>query len=134
MFNPVLFELGGVLLAGGYLLGQHRWSVLVTLTGVVKLIDFGIAKPTSDEDSDLAGGSASIGSLSLTPGYAAPERMVSAAVTTAADIYSLGKLLAKLIPPGAGDREWCSLQCRASCAAERTRAATQMQESGCRAC
>ena len=32
MFNPVLFELGGVLLAGGYLLGQHRWSVLVTIT------------------------------------------------------------------------------------------------------
>ena len=35
MFNPVLFELGGVLLAGQYLLGQHRWSADVTLLEAV---------------------------------------------------------------------------------------------------
>ncbi len=33
----------------------------------------------------------------MTPGFAAPERMQSAQVTTAADIYSIGKLLAAMM-------------------------------------
>src|SRR5690606_2506622 len=59
-------------------------------------------------------GRASLGSLSLTPGYAAPERMTSSAVTTAADIYSLGKLLEKLLPPLPGDRELSAIIARAT--------------------
>jgi serine/threonine-protein kinase len=82
-------------------------NVLVTGDGHAKLIDFGIARPVDVGDPGQwpgSGSGSSVASLSLTPGYAAPERMVSGQVTTAADIYSLGKLLARLLPPGE-DRE-----------------------------
>lgn len=72
----------------------------------VKLIDFGIAKPADIlADKGTPTSRASVVSLSLTPGYAAPERMSGAPVTTAADVYSLGRLLDRLIPPGPRDRE-----------------------------
>lgn len=74
-------------------------NVLVTQAGQVKLIDFGIAKPN---DLDASAGepgavSASLISLSFTPGFAAPERAQGAGTNTLSDVYSLGKLLDALM-------------------------------------
>jgi serine/threonine-protein kinase len=89
-------------------------NVLVTKDDVAKLIDFGISRPLDRGGDGAVAPSTSLGSLSLTPGYAAPERMTSAEVTTAADIYSLGKLLAKLMAPERDDAELAAIVARAT--------------------
>ena len=70
-------------------------NILVTDNSDVKIIDFGIAKLQREENTDDP---VSIQpSLSLTPGYAAPERVQGVNATTVTDIYSLGKILELLI-------------------------------------
>ncbi len=65
-------------------------NILVSSDGMVKLLDFGIAK-LLEEDSQ----SPTVGVF--TPEYAAPEQLASAAVTTATDVYALGVLLHELL-------------------------------------
>lgn len=86
-------------------------NVLVTPTGQVKLIDFGIARPQMTEQ-DQAPVSALSG-LSLTPGFSAPERRSSAASNTLTDIFSLGRILALLIE-GNAEPELVSIGNRAA--------------------
>ncbi|MBB4894458.1 hypothetical protein FHS39_003516 [Streptomyces olivoverticillatus] len=63
-------------------------NVLLTLDGP-RLIDFGIAR-ASDGTASLTSTGVSVGS----PGYMSPEQILGKAVTGAADVFSLGAVLA----------------------------------------
>ncbi len=70
-------------------------NILVTPDGLVKLLDFGIAKliepTTSDAPLTLTG------ALPMTPGYASPEQRRGAPISTTRDVYSLGVVLYELL-------------------------------------
>jgi len=73
-------------------------NVLVDAGGSVKLLDFGIAK-VLDPDSVAAAGSSATRTVAraMTPRYASPEQFRGDAITTAADVYSLGIVLYELL-------------------------------------
>jgi len=68
-------------------------NILVTADGVVKVLDFGIAKLLDDSIVDGAGQTHAGAVRALTPNYASPEQWRGLPVTTATDIYALGVLL-----------------------------------------
>ena len=68
-------------------------NIIVTADGEPKLLDFGISK-LLDGESNAAGVTAF---AALTPEYASPEQVRGEPVTTAADIYSLGAVLYRLL-------------------------------------
>ncbi len=70
-------------------------NILVTSDGRVKLLDFGIAQLLGEVASE-SGAQAAV-PRSFTPGYAAPEQMRAQPVTTAADVFSLGVVLFRLL-------------------------------------
>jgi serine/threonine protein kinase len=73
-------------------------NVLVSKSGQVKLLDFGIAKLIETENSDTAlTALTGPGGQVLTPEFAAPEQITGAPVTTATDVYALGVLLYLLL-------------------------------------
>jgi non-specific serine/threonine protein kinase/serine/threonine-protein kinase len=65
-------------------------NILVTADGQVKLLDFGVASLLEEPSGPVTG-------MFVTPEYASPEQIEGAAVTTAADIYSLGVVLYRLL-------------------------------------
>jgi len=63
-------------------------NIFVKHDGTVKLLDFGIAKLLSADDTMHV-----TAAPRLTPAYASPEQVRGDAITTATDVYSLGAVL-----------------------------------------
>jgi eukaryotic-like serine/threonine-protein kinase len=70
-------------------------NILVTDGGDAKVIDFGIARPHVAAEDGAA--TSTFAGLSLTPGFAAPERLAGIEANTLVDIFSLGKILSLLL-------------------------------------
>ena len=67
-------------------------NILVTIEGIPKLLDFGIAKildPSAGEETTAL--------RPMTPEYASPEQIRGEPITTATDVYSLGVVFYKIL-------------------------------------
>jgi eukaryotic-like serine/threonine-protein kinase len=68
-------------------------NIFVTDSGIVKLLDFGVAALLGPDRSELT----REGRAAMTPEYAAPEQLLGTPVTTATDVYALGLVLFVLL-------------------------------------
>jgi serine/threonine-protein kinase len=64
-------------------------NILISDSGVVKIVDFGVAAVTSDMGTRLT----RVGTLLGTPTYMAPEQVRSRTIDARTDIYSLGVIM-----------------------------------------
>jgi serine/threonine protein kinase/tetratricopeptide (TPR) repeat protein len=73
-------------------------NILVTASGVPKLLDFGIAKALQQAGDQREQGTHTLsGFRPLTPEYASPEQFEGRPTTTQTDVYSLGVVLYELL-------------------------------------
>jgi serine/threonine-protein kinase len=83
-------------------------NILVTTSGAVKLLDFGIAALLDGEANAVAMVTTTEGMRAFTPEFAAPEQVEGGTITTATDVYSLGVLLYLLVSGRHPTAEGCS--------------------------
>jgi serine/threonine protein kinase/TolB-like protein len=72
-------------------------NILVTESGQVRLLDFGVAKLLQDEDSWDQTQLSAVYGQALTPDYASPELLSGGPVDARSDVYSLGMVLYELL-------------------------------------
>lgn len=72
-------------------------NILVTQSGQVKLLDFGIGKLLEDQQSTKPTELTQLSGRAFTADYASPEQVLGGEITTAADVYSLGVVLFELL-------------------------------------
>jgi serine/threonine protein kinase len=72
-------------------------NILVTESGTVKLLDFGIAKLVRAEGDQETATITRFGTRLMTPEYASPEQIRAEPVTPLTDLYSLGVILYELV-------------------------------------
>ncbi|UCD24208.1 MAG: serine/threonine protein kinase, partial [Gemmatimonadota bacterium] len=72
-------------------------NILVTDSGQVKLLDFGIARVLDPDEPGATGVTRTEQAHPMTLAYASPEQVRGETVTTASDVYALGVILYKLL-------------------------------------
>src|SRR5215471_3041591 len=72
-------------------------NILVTASGEVKLLDFGIAKLLPGAEWAEPAGLTQTAQRVMTPDYASPEQILGQRVAASSDVYSLGVLLYRLL-------------------------------------
>src|SRR5262245_45909424 len=64
-------------------------NVMVDGRGHIRIMDFGLAVSTEADVREIVG----------TPAYMPPEQLAGEPVTTASDLYALGRVLSEILPP-----------------------------------
>lgn len=68
-------------------------NILVDAAGEPRVLDFGIARLLSQDDSE----STQVADRAFTPAYAAPEQLLGEPISAATDVYALGVILFQLL-------------------------------------
>ena len=85
-------------------------NILVDVAGRPILLDFGISQ-MFDTAQEHATGPQRAAIHSFTPRYASPEQLSGAPLSTATDVFSLGRMLAQLLDATTAEKKWAR-ECR----------------------